>query len=71
MNSETPPRQQLMQAISELSDRQVILLLQWVETLQKTPTPPQNACLSDPLSEFVGANDHGHLASAIDEALYG
>jgi hypothetical protein len=78
MNSETSPRQQLSQAISDLSDRQIILLLQWVETLQNTPTLSQSGGFasqsdrsSDPLSEFVGATNHGDLATAIDESLYG
>lgn len=72
MNSQTTPRQQLIEAISDLSDRQVILLLQWIETLQKTPPLPLNDPTTvDPLIEFVGSNTHGHLASSIDDTLYG
>jgi hypothetical protein len=70
MHSQTPPREQLIQAISNLSDRQVALLLQWVETLQKTPSLSQSDPSVDPLAEFVGANTHGNLASTIDKALY-
>lgn len=70
MHSQTPPREQLIQAISNLNDRQVTLLLQWVETLQKTPSPSLSAPSVDPLAEFIGANTHGNLASTIDKTLY-
>ena len=70
MNSQTTPRQQLIEAISDLSDRQIILLLQWIETLQKTPALPPNDPSIDPLTEFVGASTRGHLASTIDKTLY-
>lgn len=70
MTSQTPPREQLIQAISNLSDRQVMLLLQWVETLQNIPVLPLSNPSIDPLAEFVGANTHGNLASAIDQTLY-
>jgi len=75
MHSQTSPRQQLIQSISDLSDRQVLLLLQWIQALQKTPPLPVHSRLddsaSDPLAQFIGANIHGKLASAIDETLYG
>lgn len=71
MNTEASPRQQLIQAISNLSDRQVILMLEWVESLKNEPVFPLNDSTVDPLAEFIGSNTHGDLASTIDETLYG
>jgi hypothetical protein len=71
MNSQTTPRQQLIEAIPHLSDRQVILVLQLVQSLYTQSNPALTDPLVDPLSEFIGANTHGRLASAIDETLYG
>ena len=68
MHSETPPRQQLIQAIADLSDRQVTLLLQWVEALQTPSVISSSDSSIDPLADFIGANTHGQLASTLCEA---
>lgn len=69
MNSATP-RQQLLEAIEALSDRQITLLLQFIRVLTPRSTPQPTDASADPLSDFIGATVHGNLAASIDEALY-
>ncbi len=70
MINPTAPRQQLLEAIADLSDRQVILILQLIQALETKPRPPLTDPVPDPLAQFVGATTHGKLATAIDETLY-
>lgn len=62
------PHQQLLTAIAQLSDQQLSVVLKFIQTLQ--PTPISTHPSIDPLAHFVGANNHGDLAHAIDETLY-
>jgi hypothetical protein len=70
MNSDTP-RQQLLEAIAPLSDRQILLVLRFIQTVSSQPLPQSTNTSFDPLANFVGATTHGNLASAIDDTLYG
>jgi hypothetical protein len=70
MSSLPSPQQRLLDAIAPLSDRQITLILQFIETLTHPPTSPETGLNPDPLADFVGATHHGHLASAIDDTLY-
>ena len=63
-------RQQLLEAIANLSDRQLSVVLKFIQTLQPIPIPTPAQPLIDPLANLVGASNHGNLAHAIDEALY-
>jgi hypothetical protein len=64
-------RQQLLEAIAPLSDRQILLILQFIQVFLSKPLPQLADTPFDPLANFVRANTHGNLASAIDETLYG
>jgi hypothetical protein len=70
MMNPSPAQQQLLEAIAPLSDRQITLILKFIETLAHQPTP-LTVANPDPLENFIGASHHGSLASAIDESLYG
>lgn len=63
-------RQQVLEAIANLSDQQLSIVLKFIQTIQSTSTPTSAQPSSDPLTDFIGANNHGTLAHAIDEALY-
>jgi len=63
-------RQQLLEAIANLSDRQLSVVLKFIQTLQPIPIPTPAQTLIDPLANLIGASNHGNLAHAIDEALY-
>jgi hypothetical protein len=64
----TSPRQELLEAISQLSDRQIETVLQFIQTVQTKTSVTQET--NDPLMDFVGANTHGNLAQNIDNSLY-
>jgi hypothetical protein len=64
------PRQQILEAIAKLSDRQLQMVLQFIQTLQPKPISNRPDIPNDPLADFVGATVHGNLAQAIDESLY-
>jgi len=70
MNPATP-RQQLLEAIAQVGDRQILLILQFIQTFSAKPIPQLPGTPFDPLASFVGANTHGTLANAIDDTLYG
>jgi len=63
-------RQQLLEAIAQLSDRQLSIVLRFIQTFQSnsisTPVQPSIA----PLANFIGATTNGNLAQAIDDALH-
>lgn len=63
-------QQQLLEAIAPLSDREITLILQFIETLTHKPISLADVN-PDPLANFVGGSHHGSLASAIDQSLYG
>jgi len=69
-------RQQLLEAISKLTNFQTaivfkfIQILQWLPIPKPKPTEDINNPVSDPLTQFVGAIHHGNLAKAIDQDLY-
>jgi len=63
-------RQQLLEAIANLSDQQLSVVLKFIQTLQPIPIPTPAQPLIDPLANLIGASNHGNLAHAIDEALY-
>jgi hypothetical protein len=69
MNS-TSPHPKLLEAIATLSDRDATLTLQFIQTLTSQPHPSEISSSPDPLADFIGANHHGNLANAIDDALY-
>ena len=64
----TSPRQELLEAISQLSDRQIQTVLQFIQTVQTKKSITQET--SDPLIDFVGANTHGNLAQNVDNRLF-
>jgi len=63
-------RQQLLEAIAQLSDRQLSVVLRFIQTLQSKSTAAHAHSLIDPLANFIGATTDGNLAQAIDDALY-
>lgn len=64
------PYQQIVDAIAQLSDRQLQLVWQFIQTLQPQPLPNPPDTTADPLADFIGATNHGNLAGDIDETLY-
>ncbi|MBW4520823.1 MAG: hypothetical protein KME16_14115 [Scytolyngbya sp. HA4215-MV1] len=63
-------RQQILEAIAQLSDQQLSVVLKFIQTLQPNPAPTPTQSPIDPLANFIGASHHGNLAHAIDETLY-
>lgn len=64
------PRQQLLEAIAQLSDRQLSVVLTFIQTLQSNSISTPGQPSVDPLASFIGATTHGNLAQAIDDTLY-
>lgn len=62
-------QQKLLDTISTLSEQQLQIVLQFIQSIQ--PKTIINSHQDDPLANFIGANYHGSLATAIDEELYG
>lgn len=62
--------QQILDAIAQLSDRQLQLVWQFIQTLQPQPIPNLPETTTDPLADFIGATNPGNLARDIDETLY-
>ncbi|WP_425216430.1 hypothetical protein [Tumidithrix helvetica] len=65
----TNQNQQLLEAIAKLSEQQIQIVLQFIQTLQTKKTANQASIPFDPLANFVGANNHGNLAQQIEETL--
>ncbi|WP_439638074.1 hypothetical protein [Spirulina sp.] len=61
-------QQTLINTIATLSEQQLQIVLQFVQSIQ--PKATTNLYHHDPLEGFIGANHHGSLATAIDEELY-
>jgi hypothetical protein len=66
----TNPNQQVLEAIANLSEQQIQIVLQFIQTLQ--PKKPTNLTSPtfNPLAKFVGAINNGNLAQQIDKDLY-
>jgi hypothetical protein len=68
------PKQALLKVIEQLPEQQLIEVLQYVQHLsptQKSTLPTEPNQIVDPLAEFIGAVDHGSLATDLDDQLYG
>lgn len=65
------PRQQLLEAIDQLSDRQLQTVLKFIQSLEAQPDPTLPDTSIDPLASFIGSTTQGNLAQGIDETLYG
>jgi len=66
----TNQNQQILEAISQLSQSQIQIVLRFIQTLQPKKLSNPNAAPFDPLANFVGATNHGNLAQQIDQDLY-
>lgn len=67
-------KQALLNAIEQLPEQQLIEVLQYVQYLshtQESTLPTELAQVADPLAEYIGAVDHGSLATSLDKELYG
>jgi hypothetical protein len=66
----TNQNQQILDAIGELSQQQIQIVLQFIQTLQPKKDSNPTSVPFDPLTNFIGANNHGNLAQQIDQDLY-
>ncbi len=66
----TNQNQQILDAIGELSQQQIQIVLQFIQTLQPKKDSNPTSAPYDPLTHFIGANNHGNLAQQIDQDLY-
>jgi hypothetical protein len=66
----TNQNQQILEAIGELSQQQIQIVLRFIQTLQPKKLSSPNAAPFDPLANFIGATNHGNLAQQIDQDLY-
>jgi hypothetical protein len=66
----TNQNQQILDAIGELSQQQIQIVLQFIQTLQPKKDSNPTSAPYDPLINFIGANNHGNLAQQIDQDLY-
>ncbi len=66
----TNQNQQILEAISQLSQQQIQIVLRFIQTLQPKKLSNPNAAPFDPLTNFIGATNHGNLAQQIDQDLY-
>ena len=66
-------KQALLKAIEQLSEQQLIEVLQYVQHLShvQKSMPTELNQVVDPLAEFIGAVSHGSLAANLDDELYG
>ncbi len=66
-------KQALLNEIEQLKEQQLIEVLQYVQNLshtQKSTLPIEPYSVTDPLAEFIGAVDHGSLATDLDTRSY-
>ena len=66
----TNQNQQILEAIGELSQQQIQIVLRFIQTLQPKKLSNPTAEPFDPLASFIGATNHGNLAQQIDQDLY-
>ena len=66
----TNQNQQILDAIGELSQQQIQIVLQFIQTLQPKKDSNPTSAPYDPLTNFIWANNHGNLAQQIDQDLY-
>lgn len=67
-------KQALLNAIEQLPEQQLIEVLQYVKYLshaQELTHRTKPDAVVDPLAEFIGAVEHGSLATNLDDELYG
>lgn len=62
--------QEILEAIGQLSQQQIQIVLRFIQTLQPKKLPSSTAAPFDPLANFIGATNHGSLAQQIDQDLY-
>ena len=65
----TNQNQQILKAIGELSQQQIQIVLQFIQTLQPKKISNPTSSPFDPLANFIGATNHGYLAQQIDQDL--
>ena len=61
---------QILEAISELSQQQIQIVLRFIQTLQSKKLANPTSTPFDPLANFIGSTNHGNLAQQIDQDLY-
>jgi hypothetical protein len=66
----TNQNQQILEAIGELSQQQIQIVLRFIQTLQPKKLSNPTSTPFDPLANFTGATNHGNLAQQIDQDLY-
>ena len=66
----TNQNQQILEAIGELSQQQIQIVLRFIQTLQPKKLSNPTTTPFDPLVNFIGATNHGNLAQQIDQDLY-
>ena len=62
----TAIRQEILQKINDLSERQLNQVLEFINQVNQ---PPENT-MTDPLADFIGQVAHGTLAQNCDRDLY-
>lgn len=70
MNSSINVRQQVLEAINQLPQDKLGLILNFVSTLKSSENNRINQEIIDPLADFIGAVNTGKLAENIDQDLY-
>jgi hypothetical protein len=58
----TNQNQQILEAISELSQQQIQMVLRFIQTLQPKKLSNRTSAPFDPLANFIGATNHSKLA---------
>lgn len=70
MNSSISVRQQVLEAINQLPQDKLGLVLNFVSTLKSSENNRINQEIIDPLADFIGTVNIGKLAENIDQDLY-
>jgi hypothetical protein len=66
----TSSNQQVLEAIDKLSEEEIQIVLEFIQTLQPRKLNDSTSMSFDPLDKFVGAINNGNLAQQIDKELY-
>ncbi len=61
----TNQNQQILDAIGELSQQQIQIVLQFIQTLQPKRNSNPTSAPYDPLTNFIGASNYGVLANKL------